>query len=310
MTVSVCMGLYNGAKYIEEQLYSILNQTKKPDEVILCDDVSTDETVKIVENFICSNHLEENWKIYRNKVNKGYPANFYHACRLCTKNIVFLADQDDIWHSQKIESMCNVFEEQEEAKVVCCKFDLIDSDGKDIHTVMAPTRSGESNRLKKIAMEDIFYKNEYPGMVIAYRNDWGKDWLPDCSKIPHDFLICIRAAEEKNFLQLDRVLAYHRRHNANAGGEEHRIKKLLDKKRKIQEIETYLRMLRSFEEEQILQTSEGWEALEKKLRSMEGRYESLQSGKVGKVIKNAWKYRKNVRLTTVVCDVVIVGKGM
>ena len=71
------MGLYNGERYLEEQLQSILQQTKMPDEVILCDDGSTDATVKIAEQFIEKNGLGGSWKLFCNESNKGYPENFY-----------------------------------------------------------------------------------------------------------------------------------------------------------------------------------------------------------------------------------------
>lgn len=305
MTVSVCMGVYNGARYITEQLYSILHQTRQPDEVIICDDVSTDDTVEIVQAFIRDNGLEATWKLYCNQENKGYPSNFFYACGLCTKEIVFLADQDDIWHEEKIARMCEVFAENPEANAVCCKFGLIDADGKDIQTIMAPTHSKESKQLREVSVKDIFYRNEYPGMVVAYRNAWAEEWLPVDSKIPHDFLICVRAAEEDAFRQLDMELAYHRRHDNNAGGEEHRINRLLNRERKLKEIEKYLEMLEAFRTENLLKTDNGKKALGSKLESMQARLDALKSGSVGKVIKNARRHREEVRLSTVICDVMI-----
>ena len=319
MTTSVCMGTYNGEKYIEKQLYSILHQTKKPDEVILCDDGSTDKTVEIIKEFISQNQLEHSWKLYQNTENKGYPANFYYACSLCTKEVVFLADQDDIWAEKKLERMCEVLGKQQEIKAVCCKFGLIDAEGANIHTVMAPTHNRGTGQLRKVTIDDVFYKCEWPGMVIAYRNAWfqnisstwecvskGNNQCGIINEIPHDFLICAKAAEDKGFLQMDEELAYHRRHDNNVGGEEHRLAKLLNKTRKMKEIEDYLRVLEAFEQEKVLQTEEGSAALERKLKSMQGRYEALCSGKISKVLGNAWRQRKEVRLATVVCDVVIV----
>lgn len=313
MTVSVCMGIYNGENYIEEQLLSILKQTRVPDEVILCDDNSTDRTVELVEQFLKERHLQESWKLYRNEENKGYPGNFYYAMSLCTGDIVFLADQDDIWQEEKIDKMVKVFEQCSEAKAVCCKFGLVDAEGKDIHSLMSPTHTNGTGQLRKVTIADVFYKCEWPGMVIAYRNAWYRDtryrdsekgWNVFC--IPHDFFISAGAAEENGFLQLDEELAYHRRHDNNAGGEEHRFHKLLNKQRKLKEIEDYLAILNGFTEDKVLQTEEGEAALQRKLSSMQGRYDALRSGKISKVIKNAWQQRKEVRLATVLCDVVIV----
>lgn len=309
MKISVCMGIYNGEKYIEEQLLSILHQTRQADEVILCDDNSKDKTPEIVQAFIAKNNLQERWKFFHNEENKGYPGNFYYAMSLCTGDIVFLADQDDIWAETKLERMCVVLEQHPEAKAVCCKFALIDADGGNIRTILSPTHSNGTGKLREVNIGDVFYKCEWPGMVVAYRNAWYQQLGNNAPhSIPHDFLICAKAAEKDGFLQMDEELAYHRRHDSNAGGEEHRLSVLLDKKRKVREIEAYLKILEAFVERQIMTTENGRKALEDKLLSMKGRYLALQSGKISKVLANAWKNRKQVRLATVVCDVVIVRK--
>lgn len=306
MTVSVCMGTYNGEKYIEEQLYSILHQTRRPDEVILCDDRSTDKTVEIIEKFIIKNQLEDSWRLYRNTENKGYPSNFYYAGSLCTKEIVFLADQDDIWAEKKLERMCKVLEDNKNVKVISCKFGLIDTEGGDIHTFMKPTRNTGTGQLRRVAIGDVFYKFEWPGMVIAYNNEWYRRTIRESEKIPHDFVICAKGAEEEVFYQLDESLAYHRRHNNNVGGEEHRLTRLLSKSRKVKEVEDYLKILDSFRAEGVLQTNAGKEALDRKYQTMIDRYEALESGKISRIITNAWKNKREVRLATVVCDLIIV----
>ena len=116
--ISVCMGIYNGEKYIAQQLQSIMNQTRKADEVILCDDRSTDNTVKIAEKFIEENELADTWKIHQNIQNKGYPYNFYYVMGLCKGDIVFLADQDDVWDVHKIEKMSHIMETHEEIQLL------------------------------------------------------------------------------------------------------------------------------------------------------------------------------------------------
>lgn len=310
--VSVCMGIYNGEKYIEEQLLSILHQTKPPDEVILCDDGSTDATVEIVKGFLKENHLEAGWKLYKNKKNKGYPANFYYAMELCREEIVFLADQDDIWEIHKIENMCRLLENNPKMLAVCCKFGLINEEGGEIHSIMAPAQSKGTNKLCKITIEDVFYKCEWPGMVLAYRREWYqkrmKNWKnrPEKGKIPHDFLLCAWAAEEEGFWQLDQELAYHRRHNNNTGQEEHHIGRLLNKERKLKEIQNYNNILEEFSKGEVIDTQRGKRALLQKQEVMQERYLALANGKIIKVIGNAWKYRKITRIATVFCDIAIL----
>lgn len=311
MTISVCMSTYNGEKYIQQQMYSILHQTRRPDEVIICDDASGDSTAEIIQRFIQDNRLEQSWKLYENTENRGYPANFYYAMSLCSGELVFLSDQDDIWHEKKLEQMSDVLEKHPEARVLCCKFGLINADGNNIHSVMAPVHTGGTGNLRQITIEDVFYKCEWPGMVIAYRNDWYRAQVEErtahvTEKIPHDLLICARAAEEQGFFQMDEKLAYHRRHENNAGGEEHRIGKLLNKGRKQKEIQNYLNYLKAFLEGQILKTEAGNAALHRKTRVMEERFDALNSGKISNVLRWAWKNRRDVRVATAVCDILIV----
>lgn len=305
MKISICMGTYNGEKYIGRQLCSILEQTRPADEVILCDDGSRDNTAAIVQKFIKDNRLEASWYLHENRDNKGYPANYYNAMDLCTGDIVFLADQDDIWEKTKLEKMTDAMEAHPEAAVLACKFGLIDEEGKCIKAVMNPSRSADSGKWKSIAVHDIFYKYEWPGMVLAYRNAWYRNWNKTIGEIPHDIFLCARAAEEGAFLQLDETLAWHRRHGNNTAAEEHRISRLLNKERKFWEIEKYLKMLEQFGKCEVFQTEEGRRTLRDKLTAMRSRYEALQSGKITRVLKSAVENRRNVRPATVVCDILI-----
>lgn len=90
--VSVCIATYNGAKYIAEQLQSILDQIGQNDEVIISDDHSTDETINIVNSF-----NDDRIKIFYNEGEKGYTANFENSLNQISGDLIFLSDQDDIW---------------------------------------------------------------------------------------------------------------------------------------------------------------------------------------------------------------------
>lgn len=308
MRVSVCMGTYNGGSYIREQLDCIWRQSVQPDEVIICDDGSTDDTIDIIEKFIQDKRLQGTWKLYCNEQNKGYPANFYFAMSLCTGDIVFLGDQDDVWEKHKIEKMVAVLKAHEDARVVACKFGLINSNGNSIHTFMAPSHTGNTGKVFKVNLDNIFYKYEWPGMVLAYRRKWYQNWSAGQYKIPHDLLITARAAEEGVFLQLDEELAWHRRHDHNAAKEEHRIRKLLNKERKIKEIESYCQHLEGFQQGNVLQTDIGRRTLQKKQKAMQDRYNALKSGSIRQVLMSARDNKEGLRLATIICDVLIVKK--
>ena len=95
--ISIAMTTYNGAKYIEEQLLSILNQTMFVDDLVICDDNSTDATSDIINDIIDRYTLSDRVRFFRNNSNLGYVENFRKAIGLTTGDYIFLADQDDIW---------------------------------------------------------------------------------------------------------------------------------------------------------------------------------------------------------------------
>lgn len=98
--ISVCMATYNGEKYIEQQLVSILKQLSDLDEVIICDDCSSDSTVSIIASI-----GDPRVVIYKNTSNLGYIDNFRFALSKANGDLIFLADQDDIWPTGRAKKM-------------------------------------------------------------------------------------------------------------------------------------------------------------------------------------------------------------
>ncbi len=108
MNVSVALALYNGEKYLVEQLDSIRAQTHAVDEVILCDDCSTDQTYHIAKDYIQKYELSHKWILSQNKHNLGYASNFHHIIKRCRGDYIFFCDQDDLWLPDRIEKMVSI----------------------------------------------------------------------------------------------------------------------------------------------------------------------------------------------------------
>lgn len=125
---SVVIATYNGEKYIEEQLDSIRKQSISPDEVIIVDDCSKDKTVKIIESFLSAHRLR-NWKLIKNDKNLGYTLNFYHGIKQSSGDLVYLSDQDDSWHMDKLEVMTQYMNQNKEVMVLSSRYNLIDANG-------------------------------------------------------------------------------------------------------------------------------------------------------------------------------------
>lgn len=118
MTIAIAMATYNGEQYIYKQLESIVNQTRKPDKIVIIDDASTDETVTITKNILTESHIP--FEIIINDHNIGARDSFFKSIEYINQDIVFFSDQDDIWIRNKIEVMANVFEQNKDCALVVC----------------------------------------------------------------------------------------------------------------------------------------------------------------------------------------------
>ncbi len=107
MKISIAMCTYNGSAYVQEQLESIKAQTRPPDELIICDDASGDNTVAIVRKFAAASRFPT--RCYVNEKTLGSTRNFEKAITLCEGDVIALADQDDVWYAEKLERAEAVF---------------------------------------------------------------------------------------------------------------------------------------------------------------------------------------------------------
>jgi glycosyltransferase involved in cell wall biosynthesis len=109
ISISIAMCTYNGARFLQEQLDSFLWQKRLPDELIVCDDDSRDETLSILNAFASKSPFPV--KIYKNPQNIGYGKNFEKASLFCEGDIICFSDQDDIWLPHKLERVQEIFNE-------------------------------------------------------------------------------------------------------------------------------------------------------------------------------------------------------
>jgi glycosyltransferase involved in cell wall biosynthesis len=100
---SVAMCTYNGAQFVAEQLNSIAAQTRLPDELIVCDDGSTDATVERIREF--AHNAPFPTRLVQNEKNLGSTKNFERAIALCEGDLIALADQDDFWFPEKLRRL-------------------------------------------------------------------------------------------------------------------------------------------------------------------------------------------------------------
>src|SRR5215510_9347897 len=122
--VSIALCTYNGAKYLPQLLDSYLAQSRLPDEVVVCDDRSQDETVAILDGFAA--RAPFSMRLLVNDQNIGSTKNFEKAISLCSGDIIFLSDQDDVWAPSKIEEMVRAFDADQAIGMVVSNAELVD----------------------------------------------------------------------------------------------------------------------------------------------------------------------------------------
>lgn len=177
--ISVCMASYNGELWIREQIESILIQLDQSDELIISDDGSTDSTINIIRAF---NDPRIHLLTFDKKV--GPSGNFERALNSSTGDLIFLADQDDIWLDGKVETLVKALET---TFLVMHDAKLIDETGKIISESYFKTRKVVHGVIKNML------KNSYTGAFMAFRRELLEIALPIPSRIHHDQWIALMA---------------------------------------------------------------------------------------------------------------------
>lgn len=210
--ISLVMTTYNGLKYISEQLDSIRTQTLLPDEVLIYDDRSTDGTYEYVQEYIDRYNLHT-WKVYRNKENKGYSLNFSNAIDAAKGELIFLCDQDDIWHSDKIEKMSKIMEENSQIELLASNVHPFYM-GEHPQRVHYQKYKGDLIRIRRLGE---WIKPARPGCTMCFRRTLMKNyqslWFRE---YPHDCLLWGLAVLQGKAYIYNRETIEFRRHDSNS----------------------------------------------------------------------------------------------
>lgn len=204
--VSIVLCSYNGAKYIEEQIESLLNQTYTPIEIIVCDDYSTDDTIMILERLA---NNDNRISIYKNEQNIGLNKNFEKACQLAKGDFISICDQDDIWRNNKIEKLISLFTNDE---IILCHSQ------STRFTDKIPDHIKTYNKRNLLVGNDarqLFYFNTIAGHNIMFRKKLLQFALPFPSNVFYDWWICMVACCYGNIAATNEVLSFHRSHDNN-----------------------------------------------------------------------------------------------
>jgi glycosyltransferase involved in cell wall biosynthesis len=219
MKISIALCTFNGERYLDEQLASIAAQTRLPDEMVICDDGSTDNTLSIVELFAKKAAFAV--RIVQNKQNLGVIANFQQAVGLCHGELTALADQDDVWLPDKLANAEQVIlsSHQPEKILYCTRLIYVGQTLKTLGFSPIPDHTDFSNAV---------VENSATGCSVVFSNDIKKKFLQARSvdMVMHDWWLYLVATAFGNVIYDLRPSVLYRQHVSNVAGWQPRSKKL------------------------------------------------------------------------------------
>lgn len=207
--VSVAMALYNGEKYMRQQIDSILVQLEPQDELILSYDESTDSTFEIAKEY---EKKDSRVRVYINKVHdRGLVSNFDNALKYCTGDYIFYSDQDDYWMPDKIEKVVQAFSDSK-VSVVIHDAKLSDFDLNVYEPSTFALRGGV-----RTSIFGNLVRLSYIGCCMAFRGELLQVVRPlPTRKRSHDWWTGSICSCYGKMLAVEEPLIIHRMHNDNA----------------------------------------------------------------------------------------------
>jgi glycosyltransferase involved in cell wall biosynthesis len=199
--ISIAICTYNGEKYIEEQLDSIVNQSYPNLEIIVLDDCSTDNTIAIIK----AKYNYPNLKLYANNCNLGFIKNFEKILPLCNGEYIALADQDDIWHLDKILLQSKLIQNN---LLVYADSELVDEDGISLNTKV----SDRFNFVRGNPNLAFIISNCISGHNILFKKDLLAYALPLPLNVFHDIWLVFVASTIGTIDFVDLPLVKYRQH--------------------------------------------------------------------------------------------------
>jgi len=197
------MATKNGATFVRAQLESILPQLNSNDEIIISDDGSVDGTLEVIRSF-----QDPRIRILDSESGPGITKNFEASLMASRGQLIFLADQDDVWLPGKIKIMTTALE----------AYELVVSDCRIVDDTLR-TQNDSFYYVNKSGQGLIrnLIKNSYMGCCMAFTRKLKDRALPFPTDLPvHDFWIGLIGEMYFKVLFLPDVLVLHRKHGANA----------------------------------------------------------------------------------------------
>ncbi len=214
--IDILLATYNGSRYIEEQIDSILRQSFSGWRLIVHDDGSTDNTVDIIKGYV-SNHPEKIFLIEDGVKTGGAKNNFFHLMKFATSDYVMFCDQDDVWDEDKIECTY-VAMRANEAGLPCLVFtDLRVVD--DSLNVISTSMFKYQNLKIPNSLDQLLVSNAFTGCTLMINNSLVRLMTFPTVALMHDWWVAIELFKHKGkAIFVDRATIAYRQHATNSVG--------------------------------------------------------------------------------------------
>lgn len=300
LTTAVVMATYNGERYIREQLISILQQTVQPDNVIIVDDCSTDSTVNIIKEFIALHGLMNTWNISKNSVNIGWRRNFLNLLNKADADLIFTADQDDLWLPNKIEIMLNEFQNNNKISVLVSDYqEKIESSGKSAKLKRIVTAGEKKCGQVLFTTQNLLLLR--PGCVFAIKKTFVSQinkYYSILSNPAHDVAMWGAALSYSQLYYLAEPTIIFRRHSDSSFQKEvsQSLKKSSLYQERIDKLKRFnvrLLAMTKFLDiyPNIIDYSKKKKIISREVKNNKGRINVLQKRSLIFLLTNIWKYR-------------------
>lgn len=211
MDISIACCTYNGSRFLSQQLDSIVNQTKLPDEIVVCDDCSTDTTRDILLHY-ADEYSNIKWVLAWNDHRLGVRRNFEKAISLASGRYIATCDQDDVWRKDKLEKLYNYINETG-CSLVHSDTRLIDNTG---HELASSGRRYSDLSRKHYLSEYILGENDVTGCTMMFNSSLKKLIFPfPTHYYYHDQWLAIWACRNGGIGFIDQPLIDYRQHGNN-----------------------------------------------------------------------------------------------
>ena len=216
MEISVGLCTYNGADFLSDQLESIVAQSRPPDEIVICDDGSTDETQAMLKQFAAASTVPV--ALHFNEKNSGSVKNFEKAISLCRGDVIALSDQDDVWSADKLQVIEEAFHKTPNVGLVFSDAEIVDENLKPLERRMWDEIDFDAHKRKLVragrALEVLITGWTVTGATMAFRSNFVKLSLPIPEGIAmiHDGWIALTVAAVADVIMIEEPLIKYRQH--------------------------------------------------------------------------------------------------